>query len=83
MARVKILKRDVELILDSVNRNIPQKSKTIIKGFKADYEPQYGGWIICYYDGSARATYPFSQYRIPHAEAYKFFQGILFSLKSL
>lgn len=83
MARAKILKRDVDLILDCVNRNLPQQSDSIRREFKADYAHQYGGWMICYYDGSAKATYPFSQYRIPHAEAYKYFQGILFALKSL
>lgn len=78
-----ISRKDVESILDSVNKNIPQKSKTIFKEFKADYASQYGGWMIYYYDGSARARCPFSQFRISHAEAYRFFQGILFSIKSL
>ena len=80
---VRINKKDVELILDSVNRNIPQQSKTIIKEFKAEYASHYGGWMICYYDGSCRAKCPFGLYRISHAEAYRYFEGILFALKSL
>ncbi len=80
---ISINRHDVELIIDSVNHNPPQTSKTIRKEFKADYAAQYGGWMIYYYDGSARARCPFSNFRIPHREAYRFFQGILFGMNSL
>ena len=80
---ISINKHDVESILDSVNRNLPQISRTIRREFKADYAAQYGDWMIYYYDGSARARCPFRSFRVTHKEAYRFFEGILFSLKSL
>ena len=80
---MNINRNDVESILDLVNRNLPQRSKTIKTEFKIDYAAQYGGWMIYYYDGSARARCPLGNFRVTHKEAYRFFEGILFSLKSL
>jgi len=80
---MSINRHDVESILDSVNRNLLQRSKTIKTEFRIDYAAQYGGWMIYYYDGSARARCPLGNLRVTHKEAYRFFEGILFSLKSL
>ena len=79
---MNINRHDVESILDSVNRNLPQVSRTIRREFKADYAAQYGGWMIYYYDDSARARCPLGNLRVTHKEAYRFFEGILFSFKS-
>lgn len=80
---IPINKHDVESIFDSVNRNLPQRSKTLKMEFKIDYAAQYGGWMIVYYDDSAKVRYPLGNFRVTHKEAYRFFEGILFSLKSL
>ena len=80
---VSINRHDVESIFGSVNRNLPQVSKTVKREFKIDYAAQYGGWMIYYYDDNARARCPFGDFRVTHKEAYRFFEGILFSLKNL
>lgn len=84
---MRINRHDVESIFDSVNRNLPQKSRTAKTEFKIDYEAQYGGWMIYYYegnyDGSTRVRCPIGNSRVTHKEAYRFFEGILFSLENL
>lgn len=77
---ISINRHDVESILDSVNRLLPQVSETNKRSFKGDYIPQYGGWLLYYYDENGRATAPLGHYRVSHKEAYKFFEGIEFSL---
>jgi len=55
---VTIGKHDVEDIIQRVNRKLPQVSKTVKREFKADYVPQYGGWLVYYYNENGRATAP-------------------------
>ena len=80
---VTIGKHDVEDIIQRVNRKLPQVSKTVKREFKADYIPQYGGWLVYYYNDTSHATAPIGHTRISHKEAYKFFEGIEFSLDRL
>ena len=76
-------KQDVEDIIQRVNRKLPQASETNKREFKADYISQYGGWLIYYYNDVNRATAPAGYARISHKEAYRFFEGIEFSLDRL
>lgn len=77
---IQIAKQDVENAIERINRLLPQVSKTNKRAFKGDYASQYGGWLIHYYNEKGQATAPFGQYRISHKEAYRFFDGIEFSL---
>lgn len=77
---IQIAKQDVVDAIERINRRIPQVSETNKRSFKGDYTPQYGGWLIYYYNEKGQATAPFGQYRISHKEAYRFFDGIGFSL---
>ena len=77
---IQIAKQDVVDAIERINRRIPQVSETNKRAFRANYIPQYGGWLIHYYDENSRATAPLGQYRVSHREAYKFFEGIEFSL---
>ena len=80
---VKLGKQDVEGIIQRVNRKLPQVSKTIEREFKADYTSHYGGWLVYYYNETGRATAPIGHARVSHKEAYRFFEGIEFSLDRL
>ena len=80
---VTLGKQDVEDIVQRVNKKLPQVSKTTKREFKADYVSQYGGWLIYYYNEANRATAPAGHARISHKEAYRFFEGIEFSLNRL
>lgn len=75
----RITKTDVESMLSSVNQNIPQKPKAAKREIKADYMPQYGGWLFRYYDETYR-SHAISNLRFTNAEAYRLLEGILFNL---
>lgn len=77
---IQIAKQDVENAIERINRRIPQVSKTNKRSFKGDYALQYGGWLIYYYNERGQAMAPLRQYRVSHKEAYRFFEGIEFSL---
>lgn len=80
---IQIAKLDVVSAIERINRLLPQVSETNKRSFKGDYTPEYGGWLLYYYDESGRATTPLGQYRVSHKEAYRFFEGIEFSLNRL
>ena len=77
---VQITKAEVVDAIERINRRLPQVSETTKREFRADYIPQYGGWLVYYYDENGRHIAPLGQYRVSHKEAYKFFEGIEFSL---
>lgn len=77
---IQIARQDVMDAIESINRLLPQVSETNKRSFKGDYASQYGGWLIYYYDENGRATAPLGHYQVSHKEAYKFFEGIEFSL---
>ena len=77
---IQIARQDVVDAIERINRLLPQVSETTKRSFKGDYTPQYGGWLLYYYDENGRATAPLGQYRVSHKEAYRFFDGIEFSL---
>lgn len=79
MARIN--KEDVERMIRSVNEAIPQKSKTTKREFAGDYSPQYGGWLLVYYDENCK-SHMVSQLRMPTSEAYKFLEGVLYSINA-
>lgn len=80
---ITLEKQDVEDIIQRVNRKLPQVSETNKREFKADYISQYGGWLVYYYNDINRATAPIGHARVPHKEAYRFFEGVEFSLDRL
>ena len=80
---VRIARQDVTDAIERINRLLPQVSETNKRSFKGDYTPQYGGWLIYYNDENGRTTAPLGQYRVSHKEAYRFFDGIEFSLYKL
>ena len=77
---IQIAKQDVVDAIERINRLLPQVSKTNKRSFKGDYTPQYGGWLIYYYDENGRATASLGHSRVSHKEAYKFFEGVEFSM---
>ena len=77
---IQIARQDVVDVIELINRLLPKVSETNKRSFKGDYTPQYGGWLLYYYDENGRATAPIGQYWVSHKEAYRFFDGIEFSL---
>ena len=74
---------DVKCIIERVNAKLPQPSKTTKREFKADYARQYGGQLIYFYDQNGKGTAPMGNYRVSTKEAYRFFEGIEYSLSRL
>lgn len=77
----RMLKEDVERMLRIVNEAIPQKSKTTKRETQANYAPQYGGWLLVYFDENCKA-HTISQLRMSTSEAYKFLEGMLYSINA-
>lgn len=75
-------KKDIECLIRSVNGIIPQVSKACKRELKGDYAANYGGWLIYYYDENCKAHNVHGHFRIPHREAYRLLEGIMFSLNS-
>lgn len=77
---IQITKAEVVDAIERVNRRLPQVSETNKRSFKGDYTSQYGGWLVYYYNENGRATAPIGYARVSHKEAYKFFEGVEFSI---
>lgn len=77
----RITKIDVERMIRSINRAIPQKSKTVKREIKGDYAPQYGGWVLLYFDEKCR-SYTISQLRMTTKDTYRFLGGMLYSINA-